>query len=84
MQATAWKGATFGVRVGSRNAHRYFDKQWEFVDVDLDGKHHRIRLSDSFWARCPELRSVAFGDWFLLHGLRPWPKGKPSRLQLIP
>lgn len=84
MEATAWKGGTYGVRVGSRNAERYFAREWTFVDVELDGKYYRVSLSDSFWRKCPELRAAAFGDWLQRHGLRSWEKGKPPRLELIP
>jgi hypothetical protein len=84
MQASAWKGGTYGIRVGSENADRYFAKEWKFVDVDLDGQYHRVRLRGTFWGKCPELRGAAFGDWLLQHGLVPWPRGNPPRLELIP
>ena len=60
MQAKAWKGGTYGVRVGTSNANRYFAKSWKFVDVELDGNLHRVRLSSTFWGTCPELRGAAF------------------------
>jgi len=82
MYATAWKGGTYGVRVGSRNVAQYFERQWDFVEIELDGEYHRVSLSDSFWKRCPELRSVTFGDWLQRRGLRPWPKGNPPKLEL--
>jgi hypothetical protein len=84
MEARAWKGGTYGVRLGSKNADRYFAKEWKFVDVDLDGQYHHVRLSDTFWEKCPELRAAAFGGWLLRRGLLSWRRGNPPKLELIP
>ena len=84
MQAKAWKGGTYGVRVGTRNAARYFSKSWKFVDVELDGNFYRVRLGDTFWGACPELRGAAFGNWLARRGLDAWPRGKPPSLELTP
>lgn len=83
MEVTAWKAATYGVRVGRANAESYFDKTWAFVEVELDGEIHRVKLSDAFWRKCPELRSAAIGRWLQKHRLAPWPKGRPPNLDLV-
>lgn len=82
MEATAWKGATYGVRLGRANAESYFQKTWAFIEVELDGEIHRVKLPGSFWRKCPELKSAAIGRWLQKHRLAPWPKGDPPKLKL--
>lgn len=84
MEATGWKGATYGVRVGRTNVDSYFQKTWAFIEVELDGEVHRVKLPDSFWRKCPELKSAAIGRWLRRHELAPWPKGDPPKLKLSP
>ncbi len=43
-----------------------------------------MRLSESFWRDCSELRSAAVGRWLLAAGLAPWPRGAPPVLELVP
>jgi hypothetical protein len=84
MEATAWKGATYGVRVGRANAESYFQMTWAFIEVELDGEIHCVKLPDSFWRKCPELKSAAIGRWLRKHQLAPWPKGDTPKLKLLP
>lgn len=84
MKATGWRGNTYGVRVGQANAVKFFSRGWKTVDVEVGGTFHTIRLSPSFWEKCPELRSMVFGRWFTRHGLAPWPMRNPPPLELTP
>jgi len=83
MDVTGWKAPTLGVRVGASNRAKYFSKDWEFVEVELDGVFHSITVSPGFWRKCPELRGSAIQTWLVKHGHAPWPKGKPPKLELI-
>lgn len=42
---SAWKGGTFGVRVGNTNAKKYFRKRWTSIEVTIEGKTHAFNLS---------------------------------------
>lgn len=92
LRVSAWKGGKFGarcgrtlgVRIGSENAEKYFDKKWKVAMLELDGIPVAVRITRTFWTSCPELRSEYIGDWLRRRGLAPWPKGKPPRMVLKP
>jgi hypothetical protein len=61
----------------------YSYQSWDQIFIDLGARGTAIvRLSQSFWSRCTELRSAAVGRWLLERGLAPWPDGEPPRLEL--
>jgi len=90
MRVTAWNngshhstGAGYGIRLSPEDRDLYFSHAWDHVVVDLvDSGHAAISLSDSFWARCTELRSADVGRWLISQRLAPWPKGSPPTLLL--
>ena len=84
MIVSAWKAATYGIRVGQANAREYFDRSWEQVEVEINGKFYSFKLSPTFWTTCPELRGGPIPDWLKEQGLVPWPKGKPPKFRLEP
>ena len=84
MKVTAWKNGTYGIRVGKKNAHKFFKKEWENIKVEIDGVFHTFKLASTFWATCPEFRGKTIKAWLLSRKLIPWPKGKPPMLELIP
>ncbi len=92
MEVSGWKNGKFsarravalGVSVGRENVKRFFDKKWNIVLVELDGTTIPVKLTSTFWNKCPELRSSAIGDWMRRKGLVPWPKGKPPKMLLTP
>lgn len=84
MNATGWKGGTYGVRVGSVNASKFFRRTWQTVELEIDGEFHVFELSPKFWGKCPEIRGAAIGEWFMRRGLAPWPTRKPPQLTLEP
>ena len=83
MKAKAWKGPTYGVRVGRANARRHFKTDWRTVEVEIGGTVRTFRLRPAFWAKCPEIRGAAIGSWLKRNGLLPWPRGNPPDLELV-
>jgi hypothetical protein len=62
----------------------YFDRSWEFVDIEIDGRVSQFTLSDSFWNRCPELRDKAITAWLKKQMVPyPWVKGSPPHFDLL-
>lgn len=87
MQASAWRsGTTYGIRVGAGNRDRHFRRQWERIEVEMDGIPHSFALTPGFWAHCPEFRDrgkAVIRPWLQRHTGLPWPHGKPPRLTLL-
>lgn len=83
IHSKAWKGATYGVRVGKVNAQRFFDRRWKWIDLEIDGQTHRLSLSPTFWTTCPEVRSAAIGRWLSRRRLVPWPRWRPTAVKLM-
>ena len=84
MKATGWKGETLGVRVGAKNAAKYFSKDWDSIHIEIDGNVRSFPLRPAFWKDCPEFRGAAIREWLMKRGLAPWPKGSPPKLELTP
>ena len=78
-------GAGYGVRVQYDDRDRYFQRNWNSVEIALDtGEAAEISLQETFWTTCPELRSSVIGRWMLDLGAIPWAKGKPPQFDLEP
>jgi hypothetical protein len=78
-------GSGYGIRISRKDRDRFFRSSWESVTLELDsGEIFVVKITDSFWRKCTELRSSKIGKWFLEKGLAPWPKGKPPRFTLKP
>lgn len=76
-------GAGYGIRIHSGDRDRYFQRDWDFVEVVLDnGEAAEMSLSETFWTTSPELRSAVIGRWMLDLGVIPWAKGKPPQVDL--
>jgi len=84
MLATAWRGGTYGIRIGAEDRAQYFKREWVSVIVEIGDQAHTLNLSPSFWNRCPELRSVVIERWLRAQGHLPWPKGEPPQFELTP
>ena len=91
MQVSAWKNGknpdgrnTYGIRVGKKNRNKHFDPDWTEVEVEIEGRFHRIPISGGFWNQCPEFRSPVIRDWLNRHHTLSWPKRHPPRFELIP
>ncbi len=78
-------GAGYGLRITRQDQKTHFKKSWTSITVELEnGDSVDIRLSDSFWRRCSELRNSKIGRWMIRNRLAPWPKGSPPNLRLEP
>ena len=78
-------GAGYGVRIRYNDRDRYFQRNWDSVEVVLDdGEVVNVSLSETFWTTCPELRSSVIGRWMINQGVIPWAKGKPPEFDLEP
>jgi len=92
MLVSGWKSGPFdrrqrdvlGIRVGREFARRFFEKDWQFVLVEVEGETIPIKITKTFWTTCPELRSPTIGSWMRKKGLAPWPEGKPPEMRLTP
>jgi hypothetical protein len=93
MRAVGWQGgsagahspAGYGVKFTPADRDRYFEQSWTHVILELeDGPVIEVRLTDSFWRSCSELRSAELGRWLLESGRAPWPKHAPPRIAVDP
>ncbi len=82
MEVSAWKAATYGIRIGRENAEKYFPKIWTDVEVEINGVCHCFALSPKFWTKCPEIRGKAIREWLKAKGLLSWEKGNPPKFEL--
>ena len=64
---SAWKGAVYGIRVGIDNAHRFLDKSWDHIEVEIEGVFYKFNLSPTFWSTCPEFRGGPIPNWLKSH-----------------
>ena len=78
-------GAGYGIRLSKEDRDRYFRREWSSVEIELEnGEVVEVRLSNSFWKGCVELRSSKIGRWMLEKGYAPWSKGNPPKFKLTP
>lgn len=78
-------GTGYGIRITAQDQEKYFKKSWSLVTIEFGSEDLvNIRLSDSFWRRCSELRNQKIGRWMINNRLAPWPKGSPPNLKLEP
>jgi hypothetical protein len=89
MEVSAWlggSGKTYGVRVGKINRREFFkDTSWEWIDVEIEGKTYRFKLTSRFWTTCPEFRDsggTIIQNWLRRHYTIPWPNGNPPKFRL--
>ena len=93
MKVTAWNngqysetGAGYGVKLSVEDRDREFNRSWKTVTLELEGGGSiQVNVAKkSFWSEsCRELIHAEIGRWMLAHGLAPWPKGDPPKLQLV-
>ena len=74
-------GAGYAIRIRQIDRNRLFEPEWESVYIELpNGQDTDIKLSRSFWSRCPELKNREIGRWLVQEGLAPWSRRQPPRL----
>jgi len=81
---SAWKNGTYGIRIGKKNVRKYFKRNWDQVEIKIDGIFHEFKLSSKFWTTCPEIRGKELRDWLRSQKSIPWFKGHPPRFELVP
>ena len=70
---------------GLAEDQRHCKPSWIHVILELEeGPVIEVRLTDSFWRNCSELRSAELGRWQLESGRAPWPKHAPPRIAVNP
>lgn len=79
---TGWKGGTFGFRVRKEDQElfRKLSKvKLELPNLGEEPCQIEIKLSQSFWRGCPELRSKDIGGWMFRRGDLLWQEGSPPK-----
>jgi hypothetical protein len=87
MIVSAWSngGGTFGIKVGAINRKKFFDRAWERIEVEIDGKLHKFQLTPGFWKGCPEFRDSGekiIQGWLQRNYEISWAKYKPPQFIL--
>jgi hypothetical protein len=75
-------GAGYGIRIKKKDRDYYFDRTWDCVFVHIEENMVVIKLADTFWTTCNELRNKEIGKYLMKHGLSKWNKGLPYELEL--
>ena len=91
MKVTGWSngsptksGSGYGIRISQMDRDQNFNRQWKKVEIDLEGTYViEIKITDSFWRKCTELRSSELGSWLIRKGHAPWQRGKPPKFNLL-
>ena len=79
---TGWKGGTFGFRVSKQDQELFCELskvRLELPNPDGGPCQIEIKLSQSFWKKCPEFKNKKIGEWMSWRGDYPWPKGHPPK-----
>lgn len=91
MIVSAWKGGkySYGFRIRTSvvkgsDRDEHFDSSWEFVYLKLPDENEelKVKITPSFWRKCPELRNGSIREWLRKMGLVPWPYRKPPKFNL--
>jgi hypothetical protein len=91
MLVSAWNngkhyptGAGYGIKIKAKDRDAYFDKEWEYIVLILEGRYGGIRVNidkKSFWDPiCRELCHKEIGLWLKKNFKIPWKKSKPYKL----
>jgi hypothetical protein len=83
MKVTIWKGGTYGIRISSSDMH-HFAKDWNDVEIEIQGQITVYPLRHTFWSTCPEFRGGVIAEWVRTQGLTSWASGSPPTVQLTP
>jgi hypothetical protein len=73
---------SFGLRVGTANAKRYFPRTMEAVELRLDDLHIECQLPASFWNGQPEIFDPRLCAWLKFKVLKERRNGNPIALKL--
>ena len=82
---TQCKGRAFtGVSVCDKDVRRYFPKETETVDLELDHLLIRCGLSPGFWNGSPEISDPRLCAWLESKNFNGKPGAEPVALAMIP
>ncbi|GAA0735342.1 hypothetical protein [Clostridium oceanicum] len=78
-------GSGYGVRISKLNRAEFFNESWDKVVIHIGEVENTvdIHINNTFWGKCPELRSIEIGKYLIKKGLNTWEKGNPHRVLLI-
>jgi hypothetical protein len=88
MIVSAWlggSGSTYGIRVGFNNRQEFFDRAWEWIEVEIDKNLYKFKLTPGFWHHCPEFRdagTMVIQEWLRRNYNIPWERGNPPKFSL--
>lgn len=82
---TRCKGHEFmGVEIGVGNVRRYFPKQIEAIELELDHLHIQCGLKPGFWNGDTEINDPRLSAWLQSKNFHGRPGDAPVPLALIP
>ena len=82
---THCKGREFlGVEVGEGNVRRYFPRQAQVVEIELDHLQIQCRLEPGFWNGHPEISDPRLRAWLASKNFKGKPGEDPVPLVLTP
>ena len=80
---TQTDGSGYRLRISKSDMHM-FQRNWKEVSVRLGDapEYIQVRLTDSFWNKCSELRDKHISKWIIAQGLHHWRERHPNKLNL--
>jgi len=79
-------GAGYGVRLAADDCDRYFRKEWDTIELELEGYAQVVKVNlaePSFWnSTCRELVHSEIGRWLIENKLDCWQLSQPPELSL--
>jgi hypothetical protein len=76
-------GAGYGIRFSRGVLETIFQPNTKSIRLRIGADHateHTVRISNSFWTGCPEVRDQRIGIWLKILGLDHWETGRPHKL----
>jgi len=82
---TQCKGRAFlGVEVGATNVRRYFPKQIQFIEIELDHLQIQCGLAPGFWNGHPEICDPRLCAWLESKNFHGKPGEEPIPMEMTP
>jgi len=75
-------GSGYGINIPLKIRENIFQKNWDNIELDLDGIIITIPLTEAFWNKCNEIRSSEIGKWLIKNNAHSWIKGKPTQIEM--
>jgi hypothetical protein len=78
------KSGVMGLHVGSGNVQRYFPRNMEMVELELDHLRIICTLDAAFWEESPEIHDMRLSLWLEMKRVSGKIKGNSAPIALIP